>query len=273
MEFGPAIAPVGDRLAFTRNNTSANIWSFPVLGPGTVGPAKQIVVSARSSYLRPHAFSADGTKIAFESDRSGAYGIWTANADGSDPTLLYGRKDLISGSPAWSSDGRFVAFDTRSGKHTQIFVIAANGGPVRELTSDQFDSMLPSWSRDGKWIYFDSNRNGGRLEIFKCSPEGGEPVQVTHGGGWDAQESPDGAWLYFTRSRSANAPLLRMPISGGQEAEVLPSMHQRWWAVAANGIWFLKRWARIPKLAFFRWRTWPASRPNCSFTIRRRARS
>jgi eukaryotic-like serine/threonine-protein kinase len=241
VEFGPAIAPVGDRLAFTHSNTSANIWNFPVLGPGTVGPAKQIVVSARSSYLRPHAFSADGTKIAFESDRSGAYGIWTANADGSDPTLLYGRKELISGSPAWSSDGRFVAFDTRSGKHTQIFVIAANGGSVRELTSDQFDSMLPSWSRDGKWIYFDSNRNGERLEIFKCPPEGGEPVQVTHGGGWDAQESPDGAWLYFTRSRSANAPLLRMPISGGQEAEVLPSMHQRWWTVAANGIWFLKR--------------------------------
>jgi eukaryotic-like serine/threonine-protein kinase len=241
VEFGPAIAPVGDRLAFTRNNTNANIWSFPVSGPGTVGTAKQVVVSARSSYLRPHAFSADGTKIAFESDRSGAYGIWTANADGSDPTLLYGRKELISGSPAWSSDGRFVAFDTRSGKHTQIFVIAANGGPVRELTSDQFDSMLPSWSRDGKWIYFDSNRNGGRLEIFKCSPQGGEAVQVTHGGGWDAQESPDGAWLYFTRSRSADAPLLRMPISGGQEVEVLPSIHQRWWAVAANGIWFLKR--------------------------------
>jgi Tol biopolymer transport system component len=155
--------------------------------------------------------------------------------------LLYGRKELISGSPAWSSDGRFVAFDTRSGKHTQIFVIAANGGPVRELTSDQFDSMLPSWSRDGKWIYFDSNRTGNRFEIFKCSPEGGEPVQVTHGGGWDAQESPDGAWLYFTRGRSADAPLLRMPISGGQEVEVLPSMHQRLWAVAANGIWFLKR--------------------------------
>jgi serine/threonine protein kinase len=100
---------------------------------------------------------------------------------------------------------------TRAAASTQIFVIAANGGPVRELTGDQFDSMLPSWSRDGKWIYFDSNRNGGRHEIFKCSPEGGEPVQVTHGGGWDAQESPDGAWLYFTRSLSANAPLLRMP--------------------------------------------------------------
>ncbi len=241
VEFGPAIAPVGDRLAFTQNHTSVNIWSFPVLGPGTVGAAKQTVTSARSSYLRPHAFSADGMKIAFESDRSGAYGIWTANADGSDPALLYGRKDLISGSPAWSSDGRFVAFDTRIGKHTQIFSIPANGGPLRELTSDQSDSMLPLWSRDGKWIYFDSNRNGDRLEIFKCSTEGGEPVQVTHGGGWDAQESPDGAWLYFTRSRSANSPLLRMPVSGGPETEVLPSIHQRWWAVAANGIWFLKR--------------------------------
>jgi Tol biopolymer transport system component len=155
--------------------------------------------------------------------------------------LLYGRKDLISGSPAWSSDGRFVAFDTRSGKHTQVFVIASNGGPVRELTSDQFDSVLPSWSRDGKWVYFDSNRNVNGFEIFKCSPQGGEVVQVTHGGGWDAQESPDGAWLYFTRSRSANSPLLRISVSGGPEEEVLPSIHQRWWAVADSGIWFLKR--------------------------------
>jgi hypothetical protein len=31
-----------------------------------------------------------------------------------------------------------------------------------------------------------------------------------------------------------------MPISGGQEEEVLPSIHQRWWALAPNGIWFLK---------------------------------
>jgi Tol biopolymer transport system component len=50
VEFGPAIAPVGDRLAFTSNNTSVNIWSFPVLGPGAVGPAKQTLTSARSSY-------------------------------------------------------------------------------------------------------------------------------------------------------------------------------------------------------------------------------
>jgi hypothetical protein len=32
-----------------------------------------------------------------------------------------------------------------------------------------------------------------------------------------------------------------MPVSGGPETEVLPSIHQRWWAVATNGIWFLKR--------------------------------
>ncbi len=238
--YQPAIAPVGNRLAFAHHFNNSNIWSLPVLGPGKVGEAKQIISSARSSYVRPNAIAADGKRFAFESNRSGPYGIWTANLDGSDPAFLFGSTDFLSGSPAWSKDGREVAFDSRKGKHAQIFSISKDGGSPRALTDGRFDSMLPSWSQDGKWVYFTSNRNGG-LELFKCSPKGGEPIQITENGGWAGQESPDGKWLYYTRSRFGKSPLVRMPVSGGKEVEVLPGVHERWWAVAEKGVWYLER--------------------------------
>jgi serine/threonine protein kinase/Tol biopolymer transport system component len=238
--YQPAVAPTGARLAFAHDFNNANIWSISVSEGGKAGAHTEIIRSARSSYVRPNAFSSDGRRIAFESNRSGYYGIWTANADGSAATLLYGNSDLNSGSPAWSKDGRFVAYDTRKGKNVQIFLISSDGGSPRVVTGGQVDNMLPSWSRDGKWIYFDSNRTG-RFEVFKCSPEGEPAVQVTHNGGWAAQESPDGKSLYYTRARGVDTPLMTMPMTGGKESQVLPSVHERWWAIAERGVWFLQR--------------------------------
>jgi Tol biopolymer transport system component len=214
--------------------------------------------------LRPNAFSPDGRKIAFESDRSGVMSIWVANADGSDARLLFGdEKYGTSGSPAWSPDGQWIAFDTRKDGNAEIYVISAEGGAVRRLTKNPSDDVIPCWSHDGKWIYFGSTRTG-RPEMLKMPPEGGDAIQLTHDGGWAGVESRDGKFLYFTRMRPAtggstyaatsgtNNPLLRIPVTGGEETPVLDTVGERAWAVADQGIWFL--WPAGPsrtELRFF----------------------
>jgi hypothetical protein len=99
--------------------------------------------------------------------------------------------------------------------------------------------MVPFWSRDGKWIYFDSNRTG-RFEVYKIPSKGGDEIQVTHNGGWSPQESVDGKYIFYTRTRAVSSPFLRSATDGSGEIQLLPSMHERWWAVSDKGVWFME---------------------------------
>jgi Tol biopolymer transport system component len=102
----------------------------------------------------------------------------------------------------------------------------------------QFDSMVPSWSSDGRSIYFVSNRTG-RFEVFKMPADGGHPAQVTHQGGWFAQESPDGKTLYYQKDRGVFA-LWKMPVEGGEEVEISGTRSsERAWQATADGIYFI----------------------------------
>jgi serine/threonine protein kinase len=232
--YQPAIAPRGDRLAYVRDFNNVDIWSVAVTPGGKARPPVQLIASPRSSWVRPNSVSPDGKRIAFESDRSGPYGIWVTNIDGSGARFL----TAFSGSPAWSPDSREIAFDSRRDNSGEIYVISASGGPARRLTT-KGDNLHPCWSHDGKWIYFDSNRTG-RFDVFKVSPQGGDEIQVTHNGGFASQESPDGKFLFYTHSRGLSVPLFKLPLAGGQEVQVLPAVHDRWWAVNNYGVWFME---------------------------------
>ena len=134
-------------------------------------------------------------------------------------------------------------FDCRPEGNADIYVVSAEGGQPRRLTTDPAEDIVPSWSRDGRWIYFTSNRNAdggsGRLQIWKMPADGGEAVQMTRQGGFEPMESPDGQWLYFTQDRGSSS-IRRMP-TGGAEAPLF-DFHQknysRVWTVAGEGVYF-----------------------------------
>jgi dipeptidyl aminopeptidase/acylaminoacyl peptidase len=100
-------------------------------------------------------------------------------------------EDLVSmeriGTPAVSPDGSRVVYTVRSTDmaknkgHTDLYLVdlrAANAKPQR-LTSDATSSTDPEWSASGDAIYFLSARSGSS-QVWRVSPEGGEPVQVTN---------------------------------------------------------------------------------------------
>jgi hypothetical protein len=104
------------------------------------------------------------------------------------------------------------------------------------VTNHPADDIYPGWSHDGGWIYFASNRTG-RWEVWKMPTEGGEPVQVTHSGGYVALESPDGKYLYY--SKSVQSGLFRMPVGSGAEEQVLPKISGgSSFGVTAKGVYF-----------------------------------
>jgi Tol biopolymer transport system component len=182
-------------------------------------------------------YSPDGKKVAFESERGGSLEIWVCESDGPGCAQLTTMGSSASGVPTWSPDGKQVAFYSNAQGNPQIFVIPSEGGPTRRLTSLTAGAMFPRWSRDGKWIYF-SSKESGATQVWKLPSGGGQAVQVTHGGGLIASESPDGKWLYFC-GEGADSSLRRMPVGGGEETEVLPSIKSWNFAVMDDGVYFL----------------------------------
>ncbi len=114
----------------------------------------------------------------------------------------------------------------------------ADGGIPRQLTHAPSDDVAGTWSRDGQWIFFRSNR-GGTSQIWKIPAEGGEAVQVTRGGGFYAEESSDGRYLYYAREELPT-PIWRVPAAGGDEIEVMRGPVAKWadWALCERGLYF-----------------------------------
>jgi Tol biopolymer transport system component len=119
---------------------------------------------------------------------------------------------------------------------SDIYVIRVSGGKPDRLTSDSAQDGSPMWSRDGMWIYFSSNRTG-RREVWKVSAEAGKAVQVTRSGGETPCESPDGRSIYYTKG-GAPPGLWEMPVSGGGESQVLPSIGDDY-CLVSEGIYFV----------------------------------
>jgi Tol biopolymer transport system component len=241
----PSVAATGNHLVFSRSLVDWDIWSYRIGG----GVEPLIVSSLRDSNPQ---FSPDGTKIAFECDRSGeTLEIWVARADGSGVVQMTNRLGRHQGTPRWSPDGRWIAFDSQGQDgHWDIYVIDADGGRPRRITFEPSDENVPSWSRDGKWIYFRSDRSG-RAEIWRVPFAGGAQERVTVNGGFIAFESADGKTLFYIKNGSS--PLFAQPVSGGAERQVLPWVDNRAFVPVEDGIYYIGRPAEDRKcpLQFF----------------------
>jgi Tol biopolymer transport system component len=200
----PATSAKGDRLAFVEATEDRDIWR--INGPagqerfGGISTVGTRLISSTRMDTNPQ-YSPDGARIAFTSSRSGTLQIWICDSDGSNPVQLTHFIDADAGTPRWSPDGRYIAFDlfqTGTESNSDIYVISAQGGPVRCITPEKSTEDMPSWSHDGKWIYFESDRSG-VFEIWKVPFTGGTAVQITKNGAAEAFESQDGQFVYYTK--------------------------------------------------------------------------
>lgn len=196
------------------------------------------VVSSTEQDSAP-SFAPDGSRFAFQSWRSGSQELWIASRNGQTLRQLTYNGRGLTGSPSFSPDGQEVAFDARPEGHSHIFVISANGGTPRQITSGNSNDILPRWSADGKFLYFASNRSG-VWQSWKVPVAGGEPQQVTKTDGYLAMESPDGKWVYYTKSNHPG--IWRIPAGGGPEVRIAPQPpdgYWGYWAVTRRGVYFL----------------------------------
>ena len=241
------IAPNGVRIAYVLQNLDANIWRLPLdrNGGKNSHPPEKLFTSVREE-MDP-AYSPDGKSIAFVSNRSGHWNLWTGNADGSG-LREFEAQTLLPFHPAWSPDSREIAFDSAASGKGEIWVVAAGGGLPRRLVTMPGGAQVPSWSGDGKRVLFYTNAEGTR-QIWEVPATGGAPVRLTRGGTYDPSESADGRYLYYGSVLSAG--VWRMPLAprlpdgslASQEGkpirETLPVTGHRFWTLGQGGIYFV----------------------------------
>jgi protein-disulfide isomerase/LysM repeat protein len=109
--------------------------------------------------------------------------LWTFALD--DPSSLAHRLTFQGGVsyPAWSPDGKQIAFGLELNGDSGIYVIdyvdyGSGEGHLRELTPDTARDTMPTWSPDGRQIAFVSERNG-NPEIYVMNSDGGPAHQLT----------------------------------------------------------------------------------------------
>ncbi len=104
--FSVAVAPRGDRLAYTAILYFVQIWKVePGKAPESFAPSTRWDVNPQ--------YSPDGQQVVFVSNRSGVVQIWSCDSHGGNPLQITHFDSGFSGSPRWSPDGRSVAFDRR----------------------------------------------------------------------------------------------------------------------------------------------------------------
>src|SRR3984957_3883312 len=196
--------------------------------------AGKLIVALQGRTEGPHP-SPDGRNLAFMSDRSGSLEIWMSNADGSNVKQLTHLGSC--GSPQWSPDGRWIAFDSYGASGSRVHVVSTTGEAVTAPVEADMESFVPRWSRDGKWIYFAGERAGG--QVWKVALAGGPAIQMTHSGGFAAYESYYGKTLYYAKTREEYPEVWEMPVTGGAEKLISPLLRPSTWAnwsVTESGI-------------------------------------
>jgi TolB protein len=137
------------------------------------------------------SFSPDGSKIVFESDRSGTQQIYLMDAAGGDAKRIsFGQGRY--GTPVWSPRGDLIAFTKQANGRFHIGVMRTDGSEERLLTASFLDEG-PTWSPNGRVIMFTRETQGatGESGLFSVDISGRNLRRVpTNSGASDPAWSP-----------------------------------------------------------------------------------
>jgi Tol biopolymer transport system component len=123
--------------------------------------------------------------------------LYVVNADGSEKRLLARSRTYGGSGPAWSPDGKTIAFVG----YGAVLFVNVDGSGQRNVTREWGLDDVPVWSPDGKRIAFSSGRDECRGEIYVMNADGSGLRRLTRNGVLDALPvwSPNGRKIAFVR--------------------------------------------------------------------------
>ncbi|HYM13018.1 MAG TPA: protein kinase [Bryobacterales bacterium] len=250
------LSPDGRRLAADRNDTqpgNRDIWLFDLARGASTR------FTFRPAFNDSPAWSPDGRRIAFRSNREGAFNLYQKDASGA------GEEELLLKTPSnkvptgWSPDGRWLLYNEQDPKtRMDLWLLRLDGRqPARQpqpWLRTEFDERFGQFSPDGQWVAYDSNESG-RHEVYvrpfaAGGAAGAGQSQVSTGGGEQPRWRGDGKELFYL-GPDRQLMAVEVKTTGGRfeaglpralfptRAAIIPGLFHTVYAVRADGQRFL----------------------------------
>ncbi len=148
------------------------------------------------------------------------YALMVADSDGFNPqTVVRSKEPLLS--PAWSPDGRKLAYVSFERGNSTIYVQEITTGAREVLASFRGINGAPSFSPDGRRLALTLSRTG-NPEIYVMDLASRNLTQITRHYGIDTEAvwTADGQNLVFTSDRAGKPQVYQVPAAGGEATRV-----------------------------------------------------
>lgn len=166
-----------------------------------------------------------GTQVAYvvaeQQGKGRLYSLIVADQDGENDFKIMESKDPIM-SPAWSPDGRQLAYVSFEGSRSSIFVQTLRSGNRFQVSNKPGINGAPSFSPDGRKLVITLGGVDGNPDIFVLDITSRQTTRLTTHRAIDTEGtwSPDGKYIYFTSDRSGGPQVYRIAANGGTPERV-----------------------------------------------------
>jgi Tol biopolymer transport system component len=205
----PSVSPDGNRAAVFRTvEGNADIW--------LVAAARTTRLTFDAGLDRYPIWSTDGSRITFDSNRTGKRNLYQklASGVGAEELLVESQEDKVAND--WSPDGQFLSYfsiQTATARDLWVWPMQGDRKPW-EFLKTRFEERFGVFSPDGRWMAYMSNESG-RDEVYirpfapAASTSAGGQWQVSTAGGIFPRWRHDGKELYYV---GPNGEMTAVPV-------------------------------------------------------------
>src|SRR5271154_474234 len=221
ISLSPHVSPDNSRIAFASLGNGG--WSIRMY---SLVLNRLVAFQSPGGTTQSPAWSADGTKLAYSSSKSGDSQIYISDAGGLGPHAVTAFRGP-NVSPCWNpKTGAQIAWAGGRTSLPQIYIADTDGGNVQRMTDGGY-ATSPSWSPNGQFLIFSWDRSygpgapGGR-DIYIMDIASKRWTQLTHDSGSNDFPSwaPDGRHIVFERELNHRTDIWSMLADGTQQQQL-----------------------------------------------------